>query len=192
MGYNSGLGKINKIELQKLKAMSKDEVIITYNDYYKDGDQDEYYVPSPSTFITRLHDLGKGINYESEVVDRFGTRVFEFPEAKDEYYCDFEFAEITQEGFKFIIEYYMEKTSSYYQQLADGLNVIGGNTNDLSRFLIRRAVDWKPDGKPSGVLNFNESISLTHSWDYEYNAFNLLMIYKQFDWENDSLIIYGS
>ena len=85
----------------------------------------------------------------------------------------------------------MQKASNYYSKLLDSLSIIGSDTTQLTSFLNRRKVDWLPDEKVLGILDFSDSPYLARSWDYEYNAFNLLLLYKSFDWQNKSLILYG-
>jgi hypothetical protein len=65
------------------------------------------------------------------------------------------------------------------------------NTRDI-------AIEWglllEPTGKEINSQPFNlgeEDKSITTSWKYEYNTFELVRIYKHFDFENNVLIYYG-
>jgi hypothetical protein len=47
---------------------------------------------------------------------------------------------------------------------------------------------WFEDSLP---YNLEKKDNITTSWKYEYSIFELVYIYKKFDWENDLLIYYG-
>lgn len=39
--------------------------------------------------------------------------------------------------------------------------------------------------------NLDEGDEITTSWKYEYSIFELVRIYKTFDWKNNVMIYYG-
>lgn len=188
MGYNLYLGEMTKDEVNALKTMPIKDII---NKYTNDNT-----LPSPYEIVhEKLLDLGSYVDYEDTLVSNYnyGTRIIKSEDTQEGDYYDtgYELCEISKEGLKFIINYYMKKASNYYSQLLNSLTIIGSDTNQLTSFLKRRKVDWLPDEKVLGALDFSDSPYLARSWDYEYNAFNLLLIYKSFDWQNKSLILYG-
>lgn len=186
MGYNLYLAEMTKDEVNALKTMTLKDII---NKYTNDNT-----LPSPYEIVhKKLLDLGSYVDYEDALVSNYGTRIIKSEDTQEGDYYDtgYELCEISKEGLKFIINYYMKKASKYYSRLLDSLTIIGSDTTQLTSFLNRRKVDWLPDEKVLGVLDFSDSHYLSRSWDYEYNTFNLLSIYKSFDWQNKSLILYG-
>lgn len=189
MGYNCYLSKMKNEDVIKLRAMSKDEIIKKYNSYWDPNEPDEeYYVPGPYKFGERLYDLGSYPNYEQDIIEKFGKKIFNQPELDDYYSGGYEFSEIGECGLKYIIDYYSEQNANFYEGLIETTTIIGSSDTKLDTFLKSRFGSWKNnqvvklDGTPHKVTN---------DWNYEYAIFNLVALYKTFNWSEDTLILYG-
>lgn len=80
-----------------------------------------------------------------------------------------------------------------YIKCEDLLNDFGSEDSfcKIESFLRNRLRQW--DTKESNIYDlekrgYDSNGFITKSWEYEYYIFNLIYIYKTFDWENDYLI----
>lgn len=65
----------------------------------------------------------------------------------------------------------------------------------LKTYVDDRLRDWtvyKEWGESHNIYNLNpESDNIVSSWYFEYQIFELVRIYKTFDWENNCMLFYG-
>lgn len=146
-----------------------------------------------------IYELGKyseiGFKLESERPSLFTS------EELKERYSDDGFALLTKDDFKAIIEAYRQKIIEWFQNL---LNPDRSpiTSNKLSKE-ERKRLEWEYEirdkldawsGKYFGILpiDLDESLErITGDWSYEYAIFELVRVYKAFDWENDDLVLVG-
>lgn len=189
MSYNLYLSRMKISEVKKLKSMDANSIIRTYNTYFNpDEPEEENYIPGPYKFGEQLYSLGSYPDYEAELIDNYGKRIFEFIGASDYYASGYEFSEIGECGLKFIIDYYAEKTANYYATLNETLTIIGADDNKLHNFLRIRINKWRSNN----ILKLDgDKHKLSNDGDYEYAIFSLTALYKSFDWNEYTLILYG-
>lgn len=118
-----------------------------------------------------------------------------------ERYSDDGFALLTKDDFKAVIEAYRQKIVEWFQNL---LNPDRSpiTSNKLSKE-ERKRLEWEYEirdkidswnGKYFGIspIDLDESRErITGDWSYEYAIFELVRVYKSFDWKNDNLILVG-
>ena len=54
--------------------------------------------------------------------------------------------------------------------------------------------EWEPEYRPDimSPINFNQNDEkLTNSWRYEYSIWELVKLYKDFDFENNTMLFVG-
>ena len=142
-----------------------------------------------------------------------GTNVWlknkELPEFQKEIKCLFEdpdrdFYSITKEGFKMMILSYRQCVIEYYQRLlALHRNPESGKDFDyesiptleeeIERELRGWRYEWKSEGNSHYInLNFDsDKVGVSGSTYYKYAIFDLMFVYKTFDWDNYTMVVYG-
>lgn len=154
---------------------------------------------SPYEVGEKLYELGKyseiGFKLESERPSLFTS------EELKERYSDYGFALLTKDDFKAVIEAYRQKIVNWFQSL---LNPDEGyiTAQKLSKE-ERKHLEWEHEiknklaqwsGKNFGIYPIDLSENqerITGAWSYEYAIFELVRLYKIFDWENNELVLVG-
>jgi len=199
MGYRHYLYAIPKkqvIEIQACKtATDLTEFAKRYDYPY---DKDDGWL-SLYKIGKKLYELGKyseiGFKLESE-----RPSVFTSEELKKEY-VDYGFALLTKDDFKAVIEFYRQKIIDWFKSLLeikDSSKFTVEFTKEQYQFeMLKREVQNKLDswsGKYFGIspIDLDESRErITGDWSYEYAIFELVRVYKAFDWENEDLVLIG-
>lgn len=101
-------------------------------------------------------------------------------------YEDYNLRILTKEGLKKIIDRYHNDTVTYYERLLKE-----GKENSI-RFLTNiKEILLSLSSPVEDFLNLdNNNLKLTKSYRKEFAIFNLVSIYKFFDWDNYSIIYY--
>ncbi len=159
MGYRNYVGKIKK-------EINKDYEVILKDEYDWLGCYD---------LVDTIYNFGKGCDFD---IKEHLSDYFEKEKTNLHFNQDYEFKQITKEGFEKIINKYKEFILSYYEELKE---------EDYKEHVKRAISEWKYPV----IVNLRDGDMLTGSWLYEYAIFDLVRIYKTFDWENDIMIWYG-
>jgi len=165
MGYRARLGKVAKKEKEKFIGLSYEEAekLIDKNS--------AVYRPQ---FHTQLYELGKYFNLTQGTIP-----FYDFDLEKE---CETEFYIMSKEQLKELIEEYHDLIYQNYEHLAQG-------NKNVQMFINSRAREWCSNFLNPYYLDEEETDGeLVGSWQYEYSIFNLVYIYRTFDWETDYLI----
>jgi hypothetical protein len=165
MSYRSRLGKIAKTEKEKYKGKSYEEVAAMM------GEDFVCYRPNAHT---ELFELGKYFEFTKGKINFYDFDI------EDETECEFYI--MSKEDLKELIYDYHEIIYNFYERLAKG-------KDDVQAFVDGQAREWC--SKFSNPYYLDEETTdgeIVKSWKYEYSIFNLVYIYRTFDWENDYLI----
>lgn len=204
MGYRHYLYAVPKKQVEEIQACKTNEDWCNFAEQYgykvdKDCCDDGSYWFAPYEAGKELYELGKyseiGFKLESE-----RPSVFTSDELKHRY-SDYGFALLTKDDFKAVIEAYRQKIVDWFQNLLNP-NESQITTTKLSKE-ERKHLEWeyeikdkldKWSGKYFGIspIDLDESRErITGDWSYEYAIFELVRVYKAFDWENDDLVLIG-
>lgn len=210
MGYRNYIGKISKKEYNKIKKLNKEELFKNYNEDVEDG-----YV-SCRDLGTELYEFGKYVDFDPP---KDSIKKFFFDKELEKYYnSDGELKIVTKEFLSYIISHYKDKVSKFYSEYATPFihgelmnNVkreFNSNYEDEYRFdftkisdeeqtalykIINHIKDYNYEWRDKRFLPYNlEGDSLSSSWKYEYAIFELVYIYKTFNWKKDLIYYYGS
>lgn len=211
MGYRNYIGFIPKKEYNKIKNLSKEELYALKNEDLEDG-----YV-SPNDFITELYNFGKYCDFETK---GYVKPFFKNKEHQKIHTEDTELYIVQKEFFEQIILNYEEKIKKYYTEMLSpfkGFNdseMIKSVKHDYSykndkitytfdvtkvtpeeqtsiiemiNHIRSMSMEWT-HLKP---YNLNDGNEITTSWKYEYAQFELVRIYKTFDWKKNVMVYYG-
>ncbi len=142
---------------------------------------------------TELYEFGKYFEYSDEMY-KHGDSLF-MSEELNERYSDYGPIVLDPDGILGAIEFYRKKVAGIYEDLLREKSE--NEWDDRSQFdrLLSHARDylhwWKPTyGYSPGNLNVDNPC-IVNSWLYEHGYFELIRIYKTFDWENKSMVFMG-
>lgn len=175
MGYRNFLAKMPKSIYEEIKDKTYEEVC----EYVGD----EYFRAKNIEGFDEFYELGKYCEFDvSEYTQQFFSNFVEDEET--------EFLLASKEFFSMIIEDYRKYVVRYYERLLEGdiENYTGGfkTPEDQIKDIIK---NWSGSWRPYDLSENNNSI--VSRWEYEYAIFELVRLYKIFDWENDVLIYTG-
>lgn len=182
MGYRLRLGEINKSAADKYRHKSLKELI-------KNKDDGSFSLVRPKHYA-QLYELGKYVSYEKGI-KRFYTK---FDIKKYEY----DFFIMSKEGLKSIIEEYAENTRTYYNELLEKATKLQkpqdslDTVNELISHFNFMNMEWGNGFiKPYWLDEERTDGEIVRSWKIQYAIFNLVYIYRTFDWEKKYLIYSG-
>ncbi len=208
MGYRNYIGFLPKKEYNKIKSLTVDEVCA-----YKG----EEYV-SVYKFGNELYEFGKYVDFKPPKgsVKTF----FKKKDTEKNWNGDGELKVITKEFLAYIISTYDERVTKYYNDMVtpfiDGeykkgkfLNSVKTEhsypnnkyTFDFSKIteseqtalfnILEHMRSFRSEWVDLKPYNLEKGIEITTSWKYEYGIFELVKIYKSFDWKKNVMYYYG-
>lgn len=208
MGYRNYLGSLPKKEYNKIKGFTLQELYVHKGEEWSE-DFSEGYVGVYDVAYNCHYELGK---YVDQFPDKYFKPVFKNKETQKHFTEEHDFYIVDQEFVKAVIDNYTEKIRKYYNdmlnELFDGSKVKAGfmidknnKPTDAEMKTVFAIVDhvrsmamewgvagWLPDEVP---YSLDPKRDLVSSWKYEYSIFNLVNLYKTFDWKRNVMIYYG-
>lgn len=215
MGYRFYIGKVNKnfadeihlchdeasyVEAVKrhLQPLAEEEIKNGVPDKYgsvqyvlKNIKEDAYI--RPYDISECLYEFGKECPAYGDVYGKNATIKKFFPEEFDEIYDYYGAVIISEEIFLKIIDWYQQKIISYYKKILDP------NFKDPLRprrtqeeAVLECVKDHLFWWEEFGALDLDKNDpSICHSWMNDHCIFELVRIYKTFDWDKSVMIFYG-
>lgn len=213
MGYRLYIGELSKEKHNEIKGLS----LLELQKIYEHENFEDYPYITPTEFTKELHCFGKYIEFGDE---KFYTKVFDKDEVNDNILEEHDCWIVDKEFLKHIIEWYKEKIKSFYKDMLSPINekesdffksvkieydndfnpIFKGDNLKLTEAeihtffkLIDHVRSMKNEWGFMGLYPFNldKGDEVSTSWKYEYSIFELVRIYKSFDWENNLMIYYG-
>lgn len=185
MGHRVYLAKVTTKEYNEIKDFNSEQ----FKEYF---DEDRV---SPFEIATEIFNFG--VNYElmeSEHLNMFFTN----DEVHTDMNEDYNFMLANKDFLRYAIESYTKKIQTYYKSLLE--NISYGSVRKMNTVkkkewfghIYGMANEWGLgiSKELPYVLDDGEE-SITTSWKFEYEVFELVRLYKSFDWENDTLVFYG-
>ena len=211
MGYRNYIGYFPKKEYNKIKSLTPPILYEYYN--IKPDDEDSYI--NINNFVTEIHELGKycEFDYPKKSIKPF----FRKKETQSIFSSDHDLYVVEKEFLANIISTYKERIKLYYNNMVNPfldnkefLNSIkveyNIGDNDYSFDFTKITVEQQT--AMYNMINHVKSMRLewthldgfdlndgtdeiTSSWKYEYAIFELVRIYKTFDWKRNVMVYYG-
>jgi hypothetical protein len=212
MGYRNYLGSLPKREYNKIKGFTLQELYEHKGEEW--SEDDPYDCPGH----VGVYDVAKETHYElGKYVDSFDTKffkpVFKNKETQAHFIDEHDFYIVQPEFVLHVIEHYTKLVRDYYKRL---LNDFYEDRKSKAEFMVSKdspiteqemssiyaiishvrdmALEWGVSSwfEESVPYDFNpENPKLVSSWKYEYEVFELVRIYKTFDWKRNVMIYYG-
>jgi len=198
MGYRNYIASLPKDEYENIKDFTEEEL-----QEYKSEPMDDY--PSVGVYDLapkKLIELGKYVDrFPEELQNPFFTN----KKLQEDYTIDHDLYVVGKEFLEVVIEHYTEKVRTYYDDMLK--NVMTDEkyprikdpdeceSTDLYKIVehVRNmSYEWgyaHMDGNKPYNLELGDSV--TTSWKYEYEIFEMVRVYKSFDWENNVMVYYG-
>lgn len=210
MGYRNYLGSLPKKEYNKIKRFTLKELYEYKGEEWSDDPYNKPgYVGVYNIAYNRHYELGK---YVDQFPKKYFKTVFKNKETQKHFTDDHDFYVVDKEFVKLLIEHYSEKIRTYYKDFLspffddDRIKAEFMKTKDtpltpeeisgvykLVDHVRSMAMDWGvsswfDDMRP---YSLDPEKDLVTSWKYEYAIFNLVNLYRTFDWKRNVMIYYG-
>ena len=188
MGYRHYFHSVPKTEITEIKQCKTNEEFCVWaksKDYTRDDDWVSVY-----NIGKELYELGKYVDWAFEMQENnesiFGS------EDLDEMYSDYRPVICTQEDFLLAMTKYKENVVKYYKGLLyEGTDSKLPIEERWKNHIEAQLYEWENE---FGVCPINTDLSqesINDSWLYEYAIFELVRVYKTFDWQNNALVLLG-
>ena len=217
MGYRTYIGVMPKKEYNKIKSLTLDQL---RERYPTDGDGD-YWYKGPYEFGERLYEFGKytDFNPPKDSLKPFFKKksTQEFYADTEFHVVTKEFLAYVIDSYKQrVINYYNEMLNPFFGNLGEtdttASDFIKSVKTEYGYRKDKRNYDFSKITQEEENALFNvfehllsmstEWVSLspydletkdtvTDSWKYEYSIFELVRIYKSFDWKRNVMTYYG-
>ena len=208
MGYRNYLGSLPKREYNKIKGFSLQE-LYDYKGKILTEDFSEDYIGVYHIAQTTHYELGK---YVDSFPKNYFKSVFKNKETQKHFTEEHDFYIVNQEFVKMLIEYYTEKIRTYYKEYlapffdedkakAEFMKTKGtppteeeiSGTYRLIDHVRSMAMEWGVAGWLEDQIPYSldPKKDMVTSWKYEYAIFNLVLLYRTFDWKRNVMIYYG-
>lgn len=212
MGYRTYIGYMPKKTYNKIKRFTPDEL---YQHYNKTG-EDRYI--GVYEYGTALYEFGKYTDFNPPKKSHKNFFTKKETQAR---YQEYEFQIITKEFLEYIIQSYNNMIQKYYNDMMmpllgteeckpsefmksikrsgyfdnpnitfDFTKITQEESNALYK-IIEHVRSFNPEWTDLTPYNLNTDEAITTSWKYEYAIFELVRIYKSFDWKRNQMYYYG-
>ena len=185
MSYRFRLYEYNKDLVDELQRCK------TYDDvYYTLTEEERENCEEPEELYlfelgSELFDLGSNFD-DASVVIANGEPLFKTEELQ-EHFEHFKPVIVRKEELLYIIERYKQKIVDLYKDLLEDPDQ-KVQYGKMLQHTKHRFAEWNT----LRVINtYENEESLCNSWIYEYVIFDLVRIYKSFDWKNKRMIFMG-
>jgi hypothetical protein len=197
MGYRNYIGYISKREYNKIKSLNQKQLSQFYN-----VEEDDCY----RGFVKELYEYGKYVEFQPP--KKSFKPFFKNKELQKQYNEDQELYAVTDEFFAYTIDSYKEIIQTYYIKMLapfredHAILSLYNKDYDLSELSLeqKNAVLKMIQHVNSMSMEWlaltpydlhNDTSEINSSWKYEYAIFELVRIYKTFDWKRNVLVYYG-
>lgn len=224
MGYRTYVASMPKRDYNKIKSMTKDQLIEHYKIEREDYEIEEGYIGmGVYDFGTTLYEFGKYTEFEPP---KGSLKTFFKNKELNKYYTDdHDFNIVTPEFLEYIIDSYKRRVADYYNDMMipffgkqeslmrtqpsnflNSVDVEYDYPNNKYKFdfslitqdeqnalwkIIDHVRSMRTEWTAMTPYDLNRDDEVTTSWKYEYAIFELVRIYKTFDWKKNVMIYYG-
>lgn len=196
MGYRHYFYEIPKTEIEEIKKCKTNDDFCDWAES-KGYEVERYEGEKPYCAVRHIgkeiYEFGKYVDWAFDMQNN-NEPIFGTEELKEQY-NDYAPVVCTQEDFLFAINTYKQKIIDFYKSRLeiDEIDKHHGITVEekCKRHVESQLYEWE---NPFGICPIDTDLSksiINRSWLYEYGIFELVRVYKTFDWENNSLVLLG-
>ena len=192
MGYSHYFYSIPKVQLDEIRNCK------TVDEFCDWAEKRGYKVTrykceppfcSPRNIGKEIYDFGKYVDWAFKIQSK-NESIFDSDELKEEY-SDYFPVLCSQDDFLFVINEYIQKIVNYYKELLSDDSPIPMEQRH-KQHIEYQLDEWENCFGFCPIDTNLSSEKINRSWLYEYAIFELVRVYKTFDWENDTLVLMGS
>jgi hypothetical protein len=210
MGYRTYIGSMPKKEWNKIKSMTKEQLMA----FYPMDDDESYWYKGVYDFGKQLYEFGKDADFQPP---KKSIKTFFKKKDVHSHYNNYnELFVVTKEFLAYIIETYRSKVSNIYKDMLkpfhddssflDTVEIKYGYPQnnykyDFSKItqsqqnalheMFSHIGDFRMEWVLLTPYDLTNGEECTNSWKYEYGIFELIRIYKSFDWNKNIMFYYG-
>lgn len=203
-----------KRDYNKIKSLTAEGLHAFYKDSKKldEYDKEEFYI-GPYEFGKELSKFGKYTDFEPP---KKSLKSFFKNKDLKERYEDYELQVVTKEFLAYIIESYTKRVQGFYLRMItpflsnpEFLSTVKtefGHPDNNYKFdftkitpeqqkalfeIIDHVRGFSMEWNQLLPYDLEKGEEITKSWKYEYGVFELVRIYKSFDWKKNVMYYYG-
>lgn len=139
---------------------------------------------------TEIYEIGGYLPNCNQILEKY-KKPFTSEEILEDF-AEYDFAVLDKAGLEMIIEGYRKTIADSYRDLFGNGKPNKQQQNEILMFLNERIEKWDnpvvPGLKPYGL---EENLPMVRAWDWEYQIWELVKIYREFDWDNYKLALTG-
>jgi len=214
MGYRTYIASMSKEVHNRIKGFTLDEL---YKDNGLDINDEMNYLGVYDILDKCLYEFGKYTEFDDE---KYYTKVFDNEDTNKHFLEEHDLWIFGKEYLEHIINFYKDLVAKYYNEMmipffgegfdsSEFLNTITRDykvdgddisfdftkitqkeVNALWR-MMEHVRSMRTEWVQLTPFNLEKGSEVTTSWKYEYSIFELVNIYKSFDWDNNLMIYYG-
>ncbi len=215
MGYRTYIGEMPKREYNKIRKLTEPQLI----EHYKiskgnELDGDDYWYKGVYEYGKSLYEFGKYTDFNPP---KKSLKPFFSNKELMKRYDEYDFYVVTKEFLAYVISTYQEKIKSFYTEMYEPFlkesEFIKSGKQDYSFSKEKYTFDFTKisDAEQTAIFQMINHIrsmriewvqltpydledktpEITTSWKYEYGIFELIRIYKSFDFKRKVMIYYG-
>ena len=202
MSYRYRFIKVKKDIAENCRNMSPEEFIayVIKNIVNHEMDDDDRMPCVFNMFAQEeIFDFGSDFDHIEETHN--SSERFFIKDELNDWYEDYDIRFCTEDTILAIIEGFRKKIETYFRKIAEGpehkkKGYFEQKIDEWSKFTDNVENNYTEEQKEKVnrvyyPYNLNDKDKLVNSWLYEYEIFELVFIFKTFDWENHSLLFYG-
>lgn len=199
MGYRLYLYQVEKEFVEQArKCKTHKEFMNLCKDYFPDKNNivNEYEDEDECDYISlweigkEIFEFGKGYENYEEICEH-GSSLFTSKDI-EECYEDYDHLVLTEEGLLCAIEWQKNKVISIYKDLMREKSENKFDKRTQEQRLKTHVNDYLSWWEHGFVLDLRkEKPNVSASWIYEHTIFDLVRIYKTFDWDKYCLMLIG-
>lgn len=214
MGYRNYIATFPKREYNKIKSLTQDELIKFYS---LEVDDEGFWYKGVYEYGKPLYEFGKYVDFEPPKTSI--KRFFKNKNLNDKYNDETEFFIVTKEFLEYVIDLYKKRIINYYDKMLHpfsgekedvsflktikkhynypdnsytfDFNSITKEEQTALYEIINHVKSMKFEWEHFDNFDLKNGDEVTTSWKYEYSIFELIRIYKTFDWKKNVMIYYG-
>lgn len=193
MGYRHYFYSVPKTQIAEIKRCKTNNEFCDWAEA-KGYEVERYDGGKPSCPVYKIGkeicEFGKYVDWAFRMQEKnesiFGS------EALKQRYADYTPVLCSQEDFVFAINTYKQNIIDYYKSLLEEDKVIKVPIEQKCKDHVENKLsEWENGFGICPIDTDLKSETINRSWLYEYAIFELVRVYKTFDWENDALVLLG-
>ncbi len=193
MGYRHYFYSVPKTQIEEIKKCKTNNEFCDWAES-KGYEVERYEGENPYCAVYKLgkeiYEFGKYIDWAFKMQEK-NESIFDSEEL-NERYVDYQPVLCSKEDFLFAINIYKQKIIDFYKELlAEDKESKIPIEQRHKQHIENQLSEWANNFGICPIDTNLERETINRSWLYEYAIFELVRVYKTFDWEKNALVLLG-